>query len=100
GESSALRDRHADWCIALAKSAEPVDPVVDTTWFDRLEEERANMVAALNWLSTSGRLDDFAQLLTGTRWLWYPAGRESEGLAWFDRLLESHPSLAGATRSE
>ncbi len=100
GESSALRDRHADWCIALARSAEPVDPVVDTTWFDRLEEERANMVAALNWLSTSGRLDDFAQLLIGTRWLWYPAGRESEGLAWFDRLLESHPSLAGATRSE
>ncbi len=100
GDAASVRDRHADWCLALARSAEPVDPVVDTTWFDRLEEERANMVAALTWLYTSGRLDDLAQLLIGTRWLWYPAGRESEGLAWFDRLLERHPAMDDTTRSD
>ena len=27
-------------------------------------------------------------ILIGTRWLWYPAGREAEGLGWFDRVLE------------
>jgi non-specific serine/threonine protein kinase len=100
GDERRLRDRHADWCLALARSAEPVDPVVDTTWFDRLEEERANMVAALTWLDACDRLDDFARLLIGTRWLWYPAGREAEGLGWFDRLLARHPGMDDATRGD
>ncbi len=100
GDADTVRDRHANWCIALARSAEPVDPVVDTTWFDRLEEERPNMVAALTWLEASGRFDDFARLLIGTRWLWYPAGRESEGLGWFDRLLQRQPTMDGATRAD
>jgi non-specific serine/threonine protein kinase len=100
GDADRLRHRLADWCLALARSAEPVDPVVNTVWFDRLEEERANMVAAMAWLDQSGRLDDLARLLIGTRWLWYPAGREAEGLGWFDRLLARHPAMDDTTRGD
>jgi predicted ATPase/DNA-binding CsgD family transcriptional regulator/transcriptional regulator with XRE-family HTH domain len=100
GDEDTLRHQHADWCLALVSRAGPVDPVVDTNWFDRLEEERANMVAAMAWLDQSGRLDDLARLLIGTRWLWYPAGREAEGLGWFDRLLARHPAMDASLRAD
>ena len=100
GEERAVRDRHADWCLAVIADAPPVDPVRDTAWFDFLEDERVNLVAALRWLDEADRLDDLARLLIDTRWLWYPSGRQAEGLAWFQRLLERHPRMEAITRSD
>jgi DNA-binding CsgD family transcriptional regulator len=100
GEEDAVRDRHADWCLSLISAAPPVDPVRDTAWFDLLEEERSNLVEAMAWCDASGRLDDLATLIIQTRWLWYPPGRATEGLAWFERLLARHPRMDDITRSD
>jgi non-specific serine/threonine protein kinase len=100
GDELSLRHRHADWCLALVRSAEPVDLVIDNTWFDRLEEERANMVAAMSWLDSTGRLADLARVVIGTRWLWYVPGREAEGLAWFERVLAHYAGTDDTTRCD
>lgn len=100
GEEQAIRHRHADWCLSLADSAYPVDPVRNVGWFDRLEEERGNLEAAIAWLDETDRLDEMARLVVQTRWLWYLPGQEARGLAWFERVLERNSSMDDLTRSD
>jgi len=49
GEEEAVRDRHADFFLALAEEAELVDPAQEA-WLDRLNLERHHFWDALGWL--------------------------------------------------
>lgn len=53
GETNIARDRHRDWCLALAEEAEPHLWGPDQIrWLDRLGIEYDNMRAALAWSMT------------------------------------------------
>jgi DNA-binding CsgD family transcriptional regulator len=49
GETAALRDRHLDHFLALAERAEPELERDQDRWRARLEAERGNLRAALEW---------------------------------------------------
>ena len=51
GETEATREAHAAYYLALAEEAEPhLKGAEQIRWFARLEQERANLRAALSWL--------------------------------------------------
>jgi len=94
GEETTIRRRHAEWACALAETAEPqlIGPEQDR-WLDRLEAERDNLRAALDWACQSGEAE-LAQRLAGALWrFWGIRGYLTEGSTWTGRAL----ALPGAT---
>jgi predicted ATPase len=86
-EAEELRRRHAEWVAALAEEAEPelIGPR-QLEWFDRLEAERDNVRAALQW-SIDGEKAALALRITGAlSWFW--DARHGEGASWLEAALE------------
>jgi predicted ATPase/DNA-binding CsgD family transcriptional regulator len=88
GETSALRRRHLDWCLALAERAERgLTGAEQAVWLGRLEAEHDNLRAALDWAVE--RRDAGAGLrLAGALWrFWWLHGYLTEGRQRLTRLL-------------
>jgi predicted ATPase/class 3 adenylate cyclase len=110
GEEAALRQRHAQYHLALAERAEPLlHGAQQLTWLDRLEAEHDNFRAALAWSqaaadSRSTGSPEAAELglrLAGAlAWLWFARGYASEGCTWLAGALargDTAPALIRAT---
>lgn len=91
GAETDARRAHALACLSLALEADPrLREHGQTTWLDRLENERANFQAALGFLLDSG--DDAAQALqlaNALFWFWNIRGHLSDGRTWLTRALDA-----------
>jgi predicted ATPase/transcriptional regulator with XRE-family HTH domain len=88
GEEAAVRQRHSEFYLAFSESAERyLRGNSQTIWFDRLEEEHANLRAALVWAQESGTLDLGLRLATSLWWFWQVRGHMREGRTWLEKLL-------------
>jgi predicted ATPase/DNA-binding CsgD family transcriptional regulator len=89
GEADAMRQRHADWCLALAVSAEePVYGPDQIAWMTRLRQEIDNFRAALTWLATGGPAavgQGFR--LIGSLWVLLYIHHQVEGRTWISRFF-------------
>ncbi|CAN5585895.1 hypothetical protein BH23CHL2_BH23CHL2_11110 [soil metagenome] len=90
GEEEILRQRHVDYCIALAESIDPFlyrNPI-DLSLLDELELEQDNTRAALDW-SINQRDAVAALRLTGAlSRFWNTRGSRQEGYQWLGRALD------------
>lgn len=86
GETAA-RERHARWYLETSRQAAPFDPSHQVAWLHQLNHEHGNIQVALEWLEASGAIADMSVLANNLRWYWFTNGRESEGLAWYERAL-------------
>jgi predicted ATPase/class 3 adenylate cyclase len=93
GEEDELRRRHADYFRDLAEEAErhltSEDRVV---WLAKMEEEHANMRAALDWSEQTGDADTGLRTAAAIWRFWLQRGHLSEGRGRLERLL----SMPGA----
>ncbi|TMK79440.1 MAG: adenylate/guanylate cyclase domain-containing protein [Actinobacteria bacterium] len=89
GEEALLRQRHANYFVALAEEAEPEILGVDQiAWLERLEDERDNFRAALGW-SLERRDTELALRLIGSlRRAWVARGYLSETRTWLEAAFE------------
>ena len=74
GEATAVRDRHAHYCIQLAESAEEqLQGFEHARWLARLNEDVDNIRLARAWLSEAGDGERLARLAAamGTYWRYY-----------------------------
>jgi tetratricopeptide (TPR) repeat protein len=88
GEVEATRDRHRDWFLALAERAKPelIGPD-QVAWLDRLEAERDNLRAALEWALERGPAEPGLRL-AGALWrFWFVRDAMGEGRDWLMRAL-------------
>jgi predicted ATPase/DNA-binding CsgD family transcriptional regulator len=87
-DEEETRNRHAAWCLALAKRVEPelLGPE-QRSWSELLETEHANMRAALTWLTESGRIESALQLPSALWVFWFLRGHLREGYAWLTQAL-------------
>ena len=67
-----------------------------TVLFDDLEQEQANLTAALQWLVNSGEVQIGLHLASALWEFWYERSRFAEGRSWIEKLLE----LAGSGAPE
>jgi predicted ATPase/predicted Ser/Thr protein kinase len=101
GELEELRRRHAEWFLALAEQAEPeLFGRAQAAWVTRLEEEAANLRAALGWSLESGRLELGLRIAGALLRFWSVRGQMSEGRTWLDQALAQDGSVRGAVRAK
>ncbi len=87
-EAETIRRRHAVFVVALAKQAEPHFVGADQAeWFDRIDAERDNVRAALEWAFGRGDANLALELATAVGRFWWARG-PAEGLGWLERALE------------
>jgi predicted ATPase/class 3 adenylate cyclase len=89
GEAEALRQRHAEYHLALAEAFEP------TPWLiqgdpqpDRLEADYDNLRAALAWYrACADGGEALLRLAASLRWFWASRGYLGEGRLWLEAAL-------------
>jgi predicted ATPase/Tfp pilus assembly protein PilF len=91
-ELSAIRDRHLTWFAALADTAARyLQGQQQKAWLDRLDGERDNFRAALEWAMESA--PERALALTAALWRWsYLRGYLSIGADLTERVLRIAPA--------
>jgi predicted ATPase/DNA-binding CsgD family transcriptional regulator len=91
GEADAVRDRHLDHFLALAEAAEPDLDRDKDAWRARVEPERDNFRAALEWGLAQEDPTRGRRLAAAVAWLWNLRGRGHEGLAYLKRAVAHCP---------
>jgi predicted ATPase/transcriptional regulator with XRE-family HTH domain len=82
-EANKLYERHAAYFLSFAEEAEPeLRGPRQVLWLDRLEEEHANIRAALAYLCASSRSEEALRLAGAVGHFWLTRGHWSEGRAW------------------
>lgn len=86
GEGPATRDRLLGWTAALAATAAPgLEGPAQRGWLDRLDEERDNLRASLDWCAEGGNVALGLRMAGDLHHWWYQRGDLVEAR---DRLLE------------
>jgi predicted ATPase/DNA-binding CsgD family transcriptional regulator/transcriptional regulator with XRE-family HTH domain len=99
GDEGSTRQRHLDWCVALAEEAAvELHGPRQVTVLDRLQAERDNLRAALRW--AAAQAPETGLRLAGALVLfWNSRGSLPEGRAWLDELLERAAGARPALRA-
>jgi predicted ATPase/class 3 adenylate cyclase len=88
GESDALRDRHLEYFLGLAESAEPhLTRPEQLEWLARLDADTENLRAALEWSLGKESAEPSLRLCAALGRYWYLRGSCLEGRQWLDRTL-------------
>jgi predicted ATPase/transcriptional regulator with XRE-family HTH domain len=95
GELDSSRSRHAEF---YARLAEPLDaaaawgrspaPLLGDRALDRIEADLDNVVAALDWWLTTGRVVEGLRLAVAANWSWSRRGQYTAGRHWLEAMLE------------
>ena len=79
-EAEAIHERHAEWCLQLAETAEPaLFGENQKLWLTQLEQEHDNLRGALAWLVEQGRAEAAVRLAGALARFWEMHGHVAEG---------------------
>ena len=87
GKADELRQRHADFFLALAEEAFPELKGSPRPWLDRMEADHENLRTVLDWLESAGRTREALQLAGALYRFWSMRGYLREGGERLERLL-------------
>jgi tetratricopeptide (TPR) repeat protein len=91
-----MRTRHLNWCLSLARKAEPhLDGPEMQDWLNRHELEHDNMRAALAFSQGENQL----RLATSLYRFWYVRGYLKEGRDWLEGALRTDETVENALRA-
>src|SRR5918994_4754232 len=89
GEDAAMRERHAEYYLAFAETAEPeLVRANQVEWLDRLAADGPNITAALSWLLDQDRIEEGLRLSVAIRFFWLRRAPFGEGSRWLAAFLE------------
>jgi predicted ATPase/transcriptional regulator with XRE-family HTH domain len=89
GEDAEMVRRHRDWAAALAwPRVEVFWSPREAAWLNRFETEQANLRAALRACLRAGDARAGLAIFTGLHGFWQARAGISEGLRWFEALIE------------
>jgi predicted ATPase/DNA-binding XRE family transcriptional regulator len=88
GQAESTRRAHALYFLALAERAEPELTGLDQAgWLARLDAERDNLRAAMQWAIESRRGELSLRLAGALWWYWEIHGYYAEALTWLERAI-------------
>jgi non-specific serine/threonine protein kinase len=101
GEAATVRDRHRDWFLNVAESAEAeLRGQEPGPTLDRLEQEHDNLRAALEWSLENATGAEAALRLVGFLFLfWNQRGYLREGSRWVDSALAAGAGASPVARA-
>jgi predicted ATPase/DNA-binding SARP family transcriptional activator len=100
GEEARLRGRHQSWYLALVEKAEPhLSGPAQKLWLDRLEQDHANLNAALQWAHDS-KPEAALQMANALAWFWMNGNYYTEGEMWLEGILSRNTQAAPRLRAE
>lgn len=100
GLAGDARQRHAAFYRSLAsQAAAGLTGPQQVEWLTRLETERDNVRAALDWLMSIHDWDAASELAWSLWIFWWIRGYHAEGRAWMDRLLQEGSNLSPIVRA-
>jgi predicted ATPase/DNA-binding SARP family transcriptional activator len=102
GEAETVRRRHCEHVLARVEEGSAAwhagaDP--HESLFPILDEEHANLRAALRWAASAGELELEVRLAVAARWWWAVQGHLSEGRRFFEDAFEHTTGRAGELRA-
>jgi len=101
GEAATLRGQHAAYYRRLAETAEPqLEGPEQVGWIDRLEQEHANLRAALAWSEAAGQGEDGLRLAGALGQFWIVRGHWREGREHYARLLAGPSAPRNSSRAK
>jgi predicted ATPase/DNA-binding CsgD family transcriptional regulator len=105
GELESTRHAHASYYLGLAEQAEPaLLDMHQSSWLERLDQERGNLWAALHWLVECNETEAALRLVGALGWFWFLRGYLSEGRHFLEQALAaSRPgeaSVSGQVRAK
>ena len=102
GESDAVRARHFELFIELARRTEPeLTRAAQLAWLDGLQLEHDNLRGALEWrLACDHPATDSLELAAALHWFWMKRGYLAEGEQWLERALARDPRASPARRAQ
>ncbi|HEV7213837.1 MAG TPA: tetratricopeptide repeat protein, partial [Chloroflexota bacterium] len=99
GALGLLQRRHAHYYLQMAEAGEGAYQYLDARILDRLENEHANLRAALRWCETEGATAEGARLAGALTWFWLSRNDWTEGRHWLEHALAIAPTaVADAER--
>ncbi|HEU5423205.1 MAG TPA: tetratricopeptide repeat protein [Nitrolancea sp.] len=98
GDAERTRDRHLAYYLALAEDAElKLRGAEYQLYLNRLEEEHANLRAALGWALASPDGGEASLRLSGAlAWYWWLRSHHDEGWRWLQRALAGTADTSAA----
>ncbi len=88
GEETDIRDRLANWCLALVDEAQPhLHRAEQMDWLSRLMTEQSNLREALTWTRETSPHDKFPRLASGLWSLWFNVASLREGSQWLSDAI-------------
>jgi predicted ATPase/DNA-binding SARP family transcriptional activator len=101
GEGDDLRRRHAEHFVVLAERAEPEILGADQAeWLERLNADRDNFRAALEWLLRRGDGDTALRLIASLRRAWVAQGYLTETRRWLEAALAEVEAVEPSVRAK
>jgi non-specific serine/threonine protein kinase len=93
-DTSELRTRHMHWFVAMAeRSATRLNTPQQGQYFEAIQQELANLRAAIDWAIECGDASAGLRLAVAMRQFWFH-GHQTEGQAYLQTLLRLPPSPA------
>jgi predicted ATPase/DNA-binding CsgD family transcriptional regulator len=100
-EEDAIRERHANWCLALAEVAGRDEASqAEADWLARLDAELDNLRAALAWFDAAGQPTNVLRLLAPIWGYWTVRPYHAEIRGWLEPALRAAPDAPLAVRVE
>src|SRR5829696_9693943 len=99
-EEDAIRERHANWCLALAESAglDLESSRAQAAWWARLDAELDNLRAAVAWFGVAGEPVNVLRLLSALSGYWAVRPYHAEVRGWLEPALRAAPGSARRPR--
>jgi hypothetical protein len=99
GERDDALEGLARYCTGEAsRAAEGLVGPAQAEWLDRVRDDLENYRGTLTWLIERGRPAEACRIAWGLMWFWVIQGHASEGLQWYEKILNLS-SLSPATES-
>jgi hypothetical protein len=100
GEADAVRDRHAQWYLALSQQVrQGMRGDEGLVWRARIAAELPNLRGALDWYIESGDATAALSLTTGLAWVWFQRSDYHLGVHWLEDALRVHGDAAPTVRA-
>jgi tetratricopeptide (TPR) repeat protein len=87
-EVDDVKNRHRDWFMQLAETAEPkLRTGEQLTWLNQLELEHDNLRAAMSWSIEQKHIEQALRIPSALAYFWEIHGHGEEGRNWFKQAL-------------